>query len=475
MNRISVVAPLLCVVCLLIALPMCLSSQTRPLYNIKVYRGVNDTIGSIVVRLFPSITPLHARNFDSIVRLNGYDGTAFHRVIPGFVIQGGDPNSISGDEATWGTGNPAQTKIPAEFNNIPHLRGRMGMARTNDPNSATSQFYICHGSPTFLDLNYTVFGETVSGYSVIDTVALASRNGDDRPFTKHSMLVRYIGEDSTKPTKAQLATPVNGARVVSVNKSTNFTWLVDSTVVRSIVHLSTDSSFTSGVRKQIGANSNVGITLTEGSTTFYWRVETDNGGATELSDVFSFRTSVAEPLLLTPENNAINVPQLVSLQWQAVAEDSAMYHVQVATTSTFIPNVIVVNDSTLVSAEPYAVTGLLPAKKYFWRVRARGESAWGGYSARFSFTTEGATSVQETDAQNTLTIFPMPVHEQLQIDFKGAGLENILVRIYNNLGSVVLHQEGSSTLVNVSHLEPGLYVLGCSGNGFAVQKTFIKF
>ena len=116
--------------------------QGKPHYLIDTYRA-GIKIGTIEVEMYPSIAPKHVRNFDSLVSARFYDTTAFHRVIPGFVIQGGDPNSRHGPKSTWGMGNPNQTDIPAEFNPISHQRGVLSAARSTDPNSANSQFFIC--------------------------------------------------------------------------------------------------------------------------------------------------------------------------------------------------------------------------------------------------------------------------------------------------------------------------------------------
>ena len=114
--------------------------------------------GEMVLEFWPDVAPGHVDNFKKLARKGFYDGTCFHRVIKGFMIQGGDP--LTKDEANsgrWGTGDPGY-KIKAEFNDKPHVRGVLSMARSQDPNSAGSQFFICHGDPRFLDKQYTAFG-----------------------------------------------------------------------------------------------------------------------------------------------------------------------------------------------------------------------------------------------------------------------------------------------------------------------------
>jgi cyclophilin family peptidyl-prolyl cis-trans isomerase len=118
--------------------------------------------GDIVFTFFPEDAPQHSAAFIKLARAGFYDGLTFHRVEPGFVIQGGDP---SGN----GTGGPGY-QIDAEFNANPHVTGTVAMARSSNPNSAGSQFYICLGDAPFLNRNYTVFGHVVEGQSVVDAI-----------------------------------------------------------------------------------------------------------------------------------------------------------------------------------------------------------------------------------------------------------------------------------------------------------------
>lgn len=119
--------------------------------------------GDIVVTLFPDDAPMHAAAFLKLVKAGFYDGLAFHRVEPGFVVQGGDPD---GD----GTGGPGY-RLRAEFNTRPHVRGTLAMARSSDPDSAGSQFYLCLADARFLDGQYTVFGTMTQGFDVLDAIA----------------------------------------------------------------------------------------------------------------------------------------------------------------------------------------------------------------------------------------------------------------------------------------------------------------
>lgn len=162
----------------------------RPQYEITVIQNQKE-LGKIVLETFPDIAPKHAANFDKLVSENFYDGTAFHRVIPGFMIQGGDPNSKNKPKNTWGFGDPSQPTVPAEFNDISHERGILSAARSNDPNSATSQFFICHAAAKFLDGKYTAYGKVLKGIEVVDKVCEAPRNGE-APVDKIEMKIRKI-------------------------------------------------------------------------------------------------------------------------------------------------------------------------------------------------------------------------------------------------------------------------------------------
>lgn len=145
-------------------------------------------VGQIVLRFFPDVAPGHVKNFVKLSKEGFYNGTTFHRVIPGFMIQGGDPNSKSADRASHGMGGPGY-KVKAEFNSKPHKRGVVSMARSNDPDSAGSQFFICVADANFLDWQYTAFGEVESGMDVADKIVNQKRDGRDNPLERVEMTV----------------------------------------------------------------------------------------------------------------------------------------------------------------------------------------------------------------------------------------------------------------------------------------------
>jgi cyclophilin family peptidyl-prolyl cis-trans isomerase len=157
------------------------------------YALIETRFGVMKMRFFPDKAPGHCANFKRLANAGYYDGVTFHRVIPGFMIQGGDILSRDGNKATDGTGSPGYT-IDAEFNDVSHVTGIVSMARTPDPNSAGSQFFICDGSPTFLDRNYTVFGEIIEGKEIINKIANVQRDRGDNPLQPVHMRVTMVTE-----------------------------------------------------------------------------------------------------------------------------------------------------------------------------------------------------------------------------------------------------------------------------------------
>jgi peptidyl-prolyl cis-trans isomerase B (cyclophilin B) len=177
----------------------------RPQYIITVTQGDKE-LGKIRIETFPDRTPKTADNFDSLVSIGFYNGTKFHRVISGFMIQGGDPNSKNkpNEPNTWGMGDPSQTMIPAEFNvgvtGWTHKRGVLSMARGGDNNSATSQFFIVHQDSPFLDYQYAIFGQVLAGMDVVDAIAATPvvDQRTNRPVTDIVMTIEKVAKNEKK-------------------------------------------------------------------------------------------------------------------------------------------------------------------------------------------------------------------------------------------------------------------------------------
>ena len=157
-------------------------------------QGVIETaVGTIVIEFFPGDAPNHVKNWKKLARMGFYDGTTFHRTVPGFMIQGGDPNSMDDDPYNDGAGGPGWN-VDAEFNDRKHLRGIVSMARGLSINSAGSQFFICLDDLPWLDRQYTIFGEVVEGMSTVDAIIRRPRdpNNPERPLRPIPMTRVYV-------------------------------------------------------------------------------------------------------------------------------------------------------------------------------------------------------------------------------------------------------------------------------------------
>jgi cyclophilin family peptidyl-prolyl cis-trans isomerase len=142
---------------------------------------IQTKFGDIALEFFPDAAPKTVENFKKLANSGFYDGLIFHRIVPGFVIQGGDPNTKSvSNKNKWGTGGPGWT-VKAEFNKNKHSRGALSMARSQDPNSAGSQFFIVLKDSNFLDGQYTVFGKVTSGMDIVDKIAALKTDSADAP------------------------------------------------------------------------------------------------------------------------------------------------------------------------------------------------------------------------------------------------------------------------------------------------------
>ena len=140
---------------------------------------LRTTAGDLTLELWPDVAPRTVENFTKLAQEGFYNGTAFHRIIKGFMIQGGCPHTKPGANGIPGTGGPGY-QIKAEFNDRPHVRGVISMARSSNPDSAGCQFFICHGDARFLDRQYTAFGKLVAGDDVLEKIATIPCSGPER-------------------------------------------------------------------------------------------------------------------------------------------------------------------------------------------------------------------------------------------------------------------------------------------------------
>jgi peptidyl-prolyl cis-trans isomerase B (cyclophilin B) len=150
---------------------------------------IKTKFGDVEIKLYPDIAPKHVENFIKLAKSGFYNGTIFHRVIPGFMIQGGDPNTKDSlKKDIYGQGGPGHT-VKAEFSDIPHKRGIVSMARAADPDTAGSQFFIVVEDSRFLDRKYSVFGEVTKGIGVADKIVNLARDERDNPKERVEMTV----------------------------------------------------------------------------------------------------------------------------------------------------------------------------------------------------------------------------------------------------------------------------------------------
>jgi peptidyl-prolyl cis-trans isomerase B (cyclophilin B) len=449
----------------------------KPQYQIVTHRA-GSYLGTFNIELFPLIAPLHVNNFDSLVGQQFYDSTAFHRVVPGFVIQGGDPNSINGPISTWGQGQPWQPTVPAEFNAVRHLRGILGAARDTDINSANSQFYICVANATFLDGNYTVYGKVTSGMDVVDTIVNSPRDANDVPLQKIEMFITYTGVNDSVPGAPTLTAPADGA--TGILNTQNFIWSAVDGAVLYTAEFSTDPAFSVvNISRNSGTNSTIVPDL-EGSTLYYWRVKSNNGGhESAYSNVFSFTSATAAPDLLYPTDTLVGVSIDPVFSWSPVP-NATSYTLQVSTSSTFTTQTMVYNTAGITGTSQQ-VNGLNPNSTYYWRVRSANGTTQGFYSVKFSFTTGTSTSLNEFSLLDEIAVYPNPAINEVTVDAYMKDTGDLIIYLSDKLGKVVYHRQEKlnvgifSKVVETSHYDPGHYFLTVVKDGVVqVRKIEIR-
>jgi peptidyl-prolyl cis-trans isomerase B (cyclophilin B) len=180
------------------------AEEQKPMNSAKEVAVIKTSEGEMVAEFWPEVAPNTVENFKKLARSGFYDGTAFHRIVKGFMIQGGDPlTKDPAKESRYGTGDPGY-KIKAEFNDRSHERGVLSMARSSDPDSAGSQFFICLANVSRLDHQYTTFGKIIKGDDVLgkigDTEVTMSDSGERSKPTKRVTVesIKIVAADSVK-------------------------------------------------------------------------------------------------------------------------------------------------------------------------------------------------------------------------------------------------------------------------------------
>ena len=183
----------------ILAVALVNAEEQKPMNSANEVAVIKTSEGEMVAEFWPEVAPNTVENFKKLARSGFYDGTAFHRIVKGFMIQGGDPlTKDPAKESRYGTGDPGY-KIKAEFNDRSHERGVLSMARSSDPDSAGSQFFICHGNPRFLDKQYTAFGKLIKGDDVLEKIATTPTRPQDRPTKRMGVeSVKIVPKDAAK-------------------------------------------------------------------------------------------------------------------------------------------------------------------------------------------------------------------------------------------------------------------------------------
>jgi peptidyl-prolyl cis-trans isomerase B (cyclophilin B) len=435
----------------------------KPRYQIITHRAGNY-LGTFKLELFPLIAPNHTRNFDSLALALAFDSTAFHRVVPGFVIQGGDPNSINGPISTWGQGNPSQPTVNAEFSAVRHLRGIIGAARDNNINSASSQFYICVASATFLDGQYTVFGKVTEGMSIVDSIVSSPRDANDVPLQKIEMFVTYLGVNDTIPQAPTLTAPANN--LININNTQNFSWTNVYDAALYTVEFSTDSLFSViNYTRNSGLNS-TSLPNVVGSTRYFWRVKANNGGhESAYSAVRSFTTKAA-PILISPANLDTGIVLTPSCSWTSVP-GATTYLLQIATNTSFNSASLAYFQAGITDTTKIA-SGLSPNTTYYWRVRGNQGTSQGLSSQVNSFKTGVSVGISKsTEQSNSFAVkklFPNPAKNEITISITNLTAGNATIKLINEAGITVLSEQkqmlsGENTFtIKIGQLPKGVYL-----------------
>lgn len=428
------------------------SYDGKPRYSILTTRA-GVIIGNIEVELYPTIAPLHVRNWDSLVVEHFLDSTLFHRVVPGFVIQGGDPNTKHGPKSTWGFGQAWQKNINAEFNPISHQRAIISAARDNDINSANSQFFVCVAAATHLDGQYTAYGKVINGMSFVDNIVASPRDANDIPNQNIAMYITRIADDTTKlATPVNIIQPANQATGVSANYT--FMWDALAGAIIYEIEFSRDANFnTIDTVIKTAKTSVVVPSLKPGEILYYWRILANNGGYKKPTATRTFTTGTFPPTLQLPAQNAVLSTNLVDFSWDAV-NAAGSYKIQIATNPNFtlasIQKEIDSINGTNISVK------LTANKKHFWRVASEINGIAGAYSASRTITTGSAVGIQK-EKSNAISIYPNPASDLLRII--SPVNSDTRYTILDTRGRNVLQGTLNDNSVDVSKLAPGEYFI----------------
>lgn len=427
-------------------------SAQRPHYEFIAIRGTSDTIGKFEVEMYPAIAKEHVRNFDSLVSSKFFDSTAFHRVVPGFVIQGGDPNSKKGPRNTWGFGQPWQQNVPAEFNPISHVRGVFSAARDNDINSANSQFFVCVAPALHLDWNYTAYGKVISGMSVVDNIVTSPRDVNDNPIQKIEMFVKRVQDDTIRIKNiTTIIQPLNNAAGISA--SYLFKWNAVPGALIYELEFSQDANFATidTIIKTAALQASF-PTLKLGEQRYYWRLKANDGAYKTTTSIYTFSTGLFAPSLVSPNNNSVMPTNTVNLEWQNVTAATS-YRIIMATSPAFTPSSIRLDSSGIIG-NTVQLKNLLINRKYYWKIASEINGISGDFSSAWAFTTGIATSVVE-NKNELLEVYPNPSSGRISFSNK----EINQVEIFDINSKLIKSLEVINSEILIDDLNSGVYIL----------------
>ena len=421
------------------------SQNSKPQYLVRAERA-DTVLGEFTIELFPGIAPLHSAYFDSLVNISFYDSTAFHRVIPDFVVQGGDPNSKDKPKDTWGWGDSSQATILAEFSGVSHQRGIIGAARDEDINSASSQFYINVADNKSLDWDYTAFGQVLSGMEVVDfivNVPTGIDNNPDNPDNPNEKIEMFItkSNDSTNdiPSVPIIIKPNNEA--VGLLALDTLAWEIVDGAVQYHLQVAKDENFDSlFFDKPVGFDVFRLPELDLGNIKYWWRVKADNGAnISEYSETRIFYSSIKAPILIYPEMNEDSITIQPTFTWQPVSGATG-YRFQLNSAPNFAENRMLIDTDTI-TTNSFTPPTLQPKKSHYWQVFSLTDEYQGPKSEFRRFVTPDVTGVDDADLlPNEFVLYqnyPNPFNPITTIyyDLPEQGFVNL--RVYDFLGREV--------------------------------------
>lgn len=447
---------------------------SKPQYLVRAERA-DTMIGEFTIELFPGIAPLHSAYFDSLVNISFYDSTAFHRVIPDFVVQGGDPNSKDKPRDTWGLGDSSQATILAEFSGVSHQYGIIGAARDEDINSASSQFYINVADNKSLDRLYTAFGQVLSGMEVVEFIVNVPRDANDNPNEKIEMFITKTNDSTNKvPTIPNLIKPSNNA--VGLLKLDTLAWEKVEEAVQYHLQISKSENFDSlFFEMPVGFNEFRITDLDLGNIQYWWRVKSDNGGnVSEFSEVRTFYSSIEAPVLIYPEMNDDSITIQPTFTWHAVSGATG-YRFQLNSAPNFAENRMLIDTDTI-TTNSFTPPPLQPNKSHYWQVYSLTDRYQGPKSEFRRFVTPDVTGVKNRSMlppnfvlyQNypnpfnpiTTIKYQIPLNERRE-------MQNVKLVVYDIFGREV------ATIVNQKQ-KPGNYKADFNGSNLTSGVYFYR-